>query len=92
MRFWPLLFRPRGRVQEHGISRSAGRKPRAIETKLRSSLRRITKREPAQNPVALNRVKLAADAMANIVKEMTPAAPGCLMRHNRDADHALRVQ
>ena len=69
MRFRPLLFRARGCVQEHRISRSVTRKLSAIETELRSSLRRVTKREPAQNPVALDGVEFAADAMANIVKK-----------------------
>ena len=52
--FRPLFFHPRGRVQQHCITRCVIRKACAVEPKVGSALRRVTECQSTQDPVTLD--------------------------------------
>src|SRR5262245_6867681 len=75
LRLGPFFFSARGRVEQNGIARRASHKPSAIEAEVGSSLRNIAQCQPAQDPVALDRVKTTVDTVAHIVKKRRQRFP-----------------
>src|SRR5262245_65662207 len=75
LRLGPFFFSARGRVEQNGIARRASHKPSAIEAEVGSSLRNIAQCQPAQDPVALDRVKTTVDTVAHIVKKRRQRLP-----------------
>src|SRR5450631_4907177 len=68
MRLQPLLFRPCRGVQQHGIALRWRSEARAVEPEIGRALRRIAERQAAEDAVALHRMEVAADAVADVVE------------------------
>ena len=55
-------------MQQHGVALGRSGKSRAVEPEIGRALRRVAERETGQDAVALDRVEIAADAMADVVE------------------------
>ncbi len=55
-------------MQQHGIALGRRGKARAVEPEIGRALRRIAERQPAEDAVALDRMQIVTDAMADVVE------------------------
>src|SRR5262249_28352717 len=80
--FRPLLGLARGRMQQDAEGRATGTgEPGSVEAEVDRTLGRIAEREAGEDPVALDRMELAGDAVAHVVEagRQRLANAGCVV-------------